>query len=108
MLGIDDQRRGSPRFHRDPLTGAWVTDADRWQTVLIDSAGGQGLLGVVERRASKPVISWILAQSAAWRARISAVTIDMSTTYKAVARVAVTDQTGPIETVISGPICLIS
>ncbi|WP_462188528.1 hypothetical protein [Frankia sp. CcWB2] len=45
VLGIDDQRRGSPRFHRDPLTGAWVTDADRWQTVLIDSAGDQGLLG---------------------------------------------------------------
>ncbi len=32
--------------------------------------------------------SWILAQPAAWRARISAVTIGMSTTYKAVARAA--------------------
>jgi len=32
VLGIDDHRRGKPLYHRDPTTGAWVADANRWQT----------------------------------------------------------------------------
>jgi hypothetical protein len=41
VLGIDDHRRGKPLYHRDPASGAWVADADRWQTVFVDSAGGR-------------------------------------------------------------------
>ncbi|MEX5632539.1 transposase, partial [Parafrankia sp. FMc2] len=91
VLGLDDQRRGRPRWHRDPATGRSVTDADRWQSVLIDSAGGHGLLGVVEGRSAGPVAAWLLARPALWRAGIGAVTIDMSTTYQAAARVALPD-----------------
>lgn len=83
-LGIDDHRRGKPLYHRDPRTGTWTADADRWQTVFVDSAGGHGLLGQVEGRAGVDVVAWLGAQDPAWRANITHVTIDMSTVYKSV------------------------
>ncbi|MCK9878114.1 transposase [Frankia sp. Ag45/Mut15] len=86
VLGIDDHRRGRPRYQRDPLSGGWVADADRWQTGLFDSAGGHGLLGAVEGSTAAATVGWIEARPAAWRAGIRAVTIDMSTVYKAAAR----------------------
>lgn len=86
VLGIDDHRRGRPRYHRDPISDGWVADADRWQTGLFDSAGGHGLLGAVEGRTATATAGWIKARPAAWRAGIRAVTIDMSTIYKAAAR----------------------
>jgi transposase len=82
VLGIDDHRRGKPIYHRDPASGAWVADADRWQTVFVDSAGGHGLLGQVEGRAKADVTGWLAAQDPAWRAGVRYVTIDMSTVYK--------------------------
>lgn len=82
VLGIDDHRRGAPLYHRDPATGAWVADADRWQTVFVDSAGGHGLLGQAEGRAGVDAAAWLAAQDPAWRAGITYVTIDMSTVYK--------------------------
>ena len=39
-------------YHRDPVTGRWVEDADRWQSVFVDSSGGHGLLGQVEGRTA--------------------------------------------------------
>ncbi|WP_051054319.1 transposase [Frankia sp. QA3] len=68
-----------------------MEDADRWQTVLIDSDGGYGLLGVVEGRAAGPVAAWLADQPAAWRARVRAVTLDLSTVYKSAARAAFPD-----------------
>ncbi|WP_250280033.1 hypothetical protein [Frankia sp. Cppng1_Ct_nod] len=81
VLGMDDHRRGRPRYHRDPVSGRWVEDADRWQTGFYDSRGGHGLLGAVEGRTAVGAAAWILAQPAPWRAAIEAVTIDMSTIY---------------------------
>lgn len=88
VLGLDDQRRGAARWHRDPASGRYVTDADQWQSVLIDSTGGHGLLGVVEGRAAAPVAHWISDQPAPWRAAVQAVTIDMSTVYRSAAHTA--------------------
>jgi transposase len=82
VLGIDDHRRGKPLYHRDSRTGTWVADADRWQTVFVDSAGGHGLLGQVEGRAGVDAAAWLAAQDPAWRAGVTHVTIDMSTVYK--------------------------
>jgi transposase len=82
VLGIDDHRRGKPLYHRDSRTGAWVADADRRQTVFVDSAGGHGLLGQAEGRAGVDAAAWLAAQDPAWRAGITHVTIDMSTVYK--------------------------
>ena len=85
VLGIDEHRRGRPLFHRDPISGRWVADADRWQTVFVDSAGGQGLLGQVQGRTRADVIGWLAAQDPAWRAAIRSVTIDLSSVYKSAA-----------------------
>ncbi|GIH73563.1 hypothetical protein Mth01_58160 [Sphaerimonospora thailandensis] len=82
VLGIDDHRRGRPLYHRDPASGKWVADADRWQSIFVDSAGGHGLLGQVEGRAGRDVTAWLSAQDPAWRAAVRWVTIDMSTVYK--------------------------
>ncbi|WP_239341917.1 transposase [Frankia sp. CiP3] len=91
VLGIDDHCRGRPRWHRDPVTGTSVQDADRWTTSFYDSTGGNGLLGAVETRKKAPAVAWILAQPAEWRARIQCVTTDLSNTYRAVARAALPD-----------------
>lgn len=82
VLGIDDHRRGKPLYHRDPASGVWVADADRWQSVFVDAAGGYGLLGQVEGRAGVDVTAWLSAQDPAWLEAIGWVTIDMSSVYK--------------------------
>jgi transposase len=82
VLGIDDHRCGRPLYHRDPVTGAWVADADRWQSVFVDGSGGHGLLGQVEGRAGADVIAWLQARDAAWRQAVRYVTIGMSSVYK--------------------------
>jgi transposase len=87
-LGLDDHRRGKPLYHLDPATNQWVADADRWQTVFVDSDGGHGLLGQAEGRAAAEVAAWLAAQARAWRENIEYVTIDMSTVYKSAARAA--------------------
>jgi hypothetical protein len=82
VLGIDDHRRGRPLYHRDPASGKWVADADRWQSVFVDAGGGHGLLGQVEGRARADVTAWLAGQDPAWRAAVRYVTIDMSSVYK--------------------------
>lgn len=82
VLGIDDHRRGRPLYHRDPASGAWVADADRWQSVFVDAAGGHGLLGQAEGRAGADVTAWLSARNPGWLAGVRYVTIDMSSVYK--------------------------
>lgn len=53
VLGIDETRRGRPRFTRDPDTDTWVVAADRWHTGFVDISGSQGLLGQVEGRTAE-------------------------------------------------------
>jgi transposase len=82
VLGIDDHRRGRALYHRDEVSGVWVADADRWQSVFVDSAGGHGLLGQVEGRAGVDVRAWLAEREPAWLAAVKYVTIDMSSVYK--------------------------
>jgi len=44
-LGIDEYRRGRPRWRIDEQTGEYIFLADRWHTCFFDLSGGQGLLG---------------------------------------------------------------
>jgi len=83
VLGIDEHRRGRPRYRRDPHSGSWVAEVDRWQTVFVDAGGGHGLLGQVEGRTRTDAVGWVAAQDPAWRAGIGYVSIDMSTGYRA-------------------------
>lgn len=64
VLGIDETRRGRPRWQRDPDTGAWDLVVDRRHVGFVDVGGGQGLLGQVEGRAEHAVIDWINGRTA--------------------------------------------
>ena len=86
VLGIDETRRGRPRFTRDPDTGACVVLADRWHTGFVDINGEQGLLGQVEGRTADDAAYWLHQAGPAWRGQVQVVVIDMCTIYAAAVR----------------------
>ncbi len=67
VLGIDETRRGKPKWAQDPVTHRWAVVADRWHTGLVDAAGTGGLLGHVEGRTAALVTTWLQAQPQSWR-----------------------------------------
>jgi len=85
-LGIDETRRGKPRFTLDTDTGVIEQTTDRWHTGFVDLTGQQGLLGQVEGRSSSDAGSWLAARTQQWRDGVQTVAIDMSSAYRAAAR----------------------
>jgi transposase len=85
-LGIDEHRRGRPRWMRDPGTGECDLLADRWHTCFTDLSGGQRLLGQVEGRTAGDAAYWLSLAPAAWRDRVEVVAIDMSSIYLSAVR----------------------
>lgn len=83
VLGIDETRRGAPRFALDPDTGVLEQIVDRWHTGFVDLTGDQGLLGQVEGRSSSDVGSWLAARTQQWREGVAVVAIDMCSAYRA-------------------------
>ncbi len=81
VLGIDETRRGKPKWGQDPDTGRWVVVADRWHTGIVDAAGTGGLLAHIDGRTAAKVAEWIAEQPDSWRAGITHVTIDLSASY---------------------------
>ncbi len=57
-LGIDEHRRGRPRWRADADTGEYRLLADRWHTCFFDRSGDQGLLGQVEGRTADDAAYW--------------------------------------------------
>lgn len=55
VLGIDETRRGKPRWQQCATTRRWVR-VDPWDTGFVDLAGDQGLLGQREGRTGAAVI----------------------------------------------------
>jgi transposase len=86
VLGIDETRRGRPKYTVDPLTGKSEETVGRWHTGFVDLTGTQGLLGQVEGRTSEDAVAWLEQQPESWRARIGFVAIDMSASYRAAVR----------------------
>ncbi|MET8949173.1 ISL3 family transposase [Streptomyces sp. NPDC004542] len=86
VLGIDETRRGRPRWEQDPATGKWMLMRDRWHTGFVDALGTGGLLGQVEGRTVADVLTWLAATPLTWRKGIEYVAIDMSATYRAAVR----------------------
>lgn len=80
-LGIDEHRRGRPRWRLDEETGRYVTLADRWHVNFTDLSGKQGMLGQVEGRTADDAAYWLLSAPPAWRDRIEIVAIDMCTIF---------------------------
>lgn len=69
VLGIDETRRGRPRWEQDPATGKWTRTRDRWHTGFVDTLGTGGLLGQVEGRTVAHVLAWLAATPLSWKAR---------------------------------------
>jgi transposase len=82
VLGIDEIRRGRPRWVFDEIAGTWATVVDRWHVGFVDLSGGQGLLGQVEGRNAQVVMDWLTARGQAWRDQVRFVAIDMCTIFK--------------------------
>jgi len=81
ILGIDETRRGKPRWEQDLDTGKWML-VDRWHSGFVDLDGSQGLLGQVLGRASADVTSWLQAQGATFCEGVEFVAIDPCAAYR--------------------------
>jgi transposase len=80
VLGIDETRRGRPRWTFSVEAGRWVR-TDAWDTGFVDLAGDQGLLGQVEGRTSACVTGWLQARTPKFREAIRFVAIDPAAGY---------------------------
>jgi transposase len=85
VLGIDETRRGKPRWEHCTETGRWVR-VDPWDTGFVDLAGSQGLLGQREGRTGATVIGWLSERSAPFREGIQYVAIDPAAAYATAVR----------------------
>jgi transposase len=85
-LGIDEHRRGRPRWRIDEVTGEYVLLADRWHTCFFDLSGDQGLLGQVEGRTADDAAYWLWQAGPPWRDAIEVVAIDMCSIYASAVR----------------------
>jgi transposase len=85
-LGIDEHRRGRPRWRKDTDTGETVQLADRWHVCFYDLDGNQGLLGQVEGRTSEDAAYWLAGATPAWRDAVEVVAIDMCTIFASAVR----------------------
>jgi transposase len=86
-LGIDEIRRGKPRWDTDPDTGITTQLADRWHTGFTDLTGDQGIVGHTEGRAKADVIAWLRQQPADWLAGIQLVATDLCAAFRVAVRV---------------------
>jgi transposase len=85
-LGIDEHRRGRPRWERDEESGQYVQLADRWHVNFCDLSGAQGMLGQVEGRTADDAAYWLAQAPPAWRDRVEVVAIDMCTVFLSAVR----------------------
>jgi transposase len=85
-LGIDEHRRGRPRWRTDDLTGESVQLADRWHVCFYDLDGQQGMLGQVEGRTADDTAYWLAGATPAWRDAVQVVAIDMCAIFLSAVR----------------------
>lgn len=83
VLGIDETRRGRPRFHVNPDTREWEMVVDRWHVSFVDIGAGQGLLGQAEGRTKSTVVDWLQARGQARCEQVRYVAIDMCSVFAA-------------------------
>jgi transposase len=85
VLGIDETRRGRPRWTRCEQTRRWVR-IDPWDTGFVDLAGSQGLLGQREGRTGAAVIDWLRERTPEFRDAVEFVAIDPAAVYASAIR----------------------
>ena len=81
VLGIDETRRGAPKWALDPVTGRWVR-TERFETNFTDLAGDGRLLGQVAGRTGIAVTGWLDARGQAWKNQVAYVAIDPCAVYR--------------------------
>ncbi len=59
VLGIDETRRGKPKWEQDPDTGRWRIAHDRWHTGIVDAADTADLLAHIDGRTAAKVSEWL-------------------------------------------------
>jgi transposase len=82
VLGIDETRRGKPRWTRAEDGEGWVK-RETFETNFVDLAGAQGLLGQASGRTKGNVIAWLDERGQAWKDSVRVVAMDPCATYRA-------------------------
>jgi transposase len=81
VLGIDETRRGTPKWIQDPGTGRWVR-TERFETNFTDLSGQGRLLGQVAGRTGKAVTGWLDDRGQGWKNQVKYVAIDPCAVYR--------------------------
>jgi transposase len=81
VLGIDETRRGRPRWTRDAC-GGWVK-LETFETNFVDLGGSQGLLGQASGRTKANVVAWLDERGQAFKDAVEVVAMDPCATYRA-------------------------
>jgi transposase len=80
VLGIDETRRGKPKWLRDE-SGRWVR-TERFETNFTDLAGQGRLLGQVAGRTGQAVTGWLEARGQDWKDQVRFVAMDPCAVYR--------------------------
>jgi transposase len=81
VLGIDETRRGTPKWVQDPVTGRWVR-TERFETNFTDLSGTGRLLGQVAGRTGAAVTGWLEDRGQDWKDQVAFVAIDPCAVYR--------------------------
>jgi len=82
VLGIDETRRGKPRWTRAESGEGWVK-LETFETNFVDLAGAQGLLGQASGRTKANVVAWLDERGQTWKDSVRVVAMDPCATYRA-------------------------
>ncbi len=80
VLGIDETRRGRPRWVKDD-SGAWQR-TERFETNFTDLSGDGRLLGQVAGRTGAAVAGWLEDRGQDWKNQVTFVAIDPCAVYR--------------------------
>ena len=81
VLGIDETRRGKPKWVKEPVTGSWAR-TERFETNFTSLSGQGRLLGQVAGRTGKAVTGWLDARGQDWKNQVRFVAIDPCAVYR--------------------------
>jgi len=80
VLGIDETRRGRPRWAKND-DGTWHR-LERFETNFVDLSGAGGLFGQSAGRSAKTVTDWLEARGQGWKNAVQVVAIDPCAAYR--------------------------
>jgi transposase len=81
VLGIDETRRGTPKWILDTETSKWVR-TERFETNFTDLSGTGRLLGQVAGRTGTAVTGWLDERGQDWKNQVAFVAMDPCAVYR--------------------------